>query len=147
MPRKSVRAVPLSASLELHKALVSLDSWPSSWKTDDADIAIGEVLVECFKRFLTELHFQGLALRTINRHKGNLWILGGEIIRKCNAYPSQRSTVAENLLHDTVSDDGGPLLPGYWTDADQTGFDATCRKLAEYLSKQRSNDGVAASEA
>ena len=43
------------------------------------------------------------------RH-GNLWILGGEIIRDLNYTPSLRKVAAQRLLREAVHADGGPLI-------------------------------------
>jgi hypothetical protein len=97
---------------------------------DDTDIETGQELVEEFKQFITNLHAQGLATRTISRHRGNLWILGGELVRQFHLQRVPRRVDARQLLLDAVSDDGGPLLRHDYTELGQREFDGTCRKLA-----------------
>src|SRR5438132_4707045 len=76
----------------------------------EKDLPPGEALVACFRPFIEHLASSGLAPRTIRRHVGNLWLLGGEIIRDLNYHPSQRKKTAEQLLRNAVYDDGGPLI-------------------------------------
>ena len=53
------------------------------WQYDAADLAAGAAIVEVFKPFLLDLlHEQALPKRTFNRHRDNLWLLGGELIRR-----------------------------------------------------------------
>lgn len=51
-----------------------MKQWPESWAINDTDVAFGRELLQVFEEFLTELYMQGLSARTINRHKGNLWV-------------------------------------------------------------------------
>jgi hypothetical protein len=106
--------------------------WPDSWKIGDADVAFGEELVRIFEEFLTELYLQGLSTRTINRHNGNLWVLGGELIRRRANESVPCSWPAIKVLTEYVSEDGG-LLVSQSSDVEQQGFDATCRKLFDFL--------------
>jgi len=59
-----------------------MEGWLDSWKIDDTDVAIGREIVEFFQEFVIELYLQGLSTRTINRHRSNLWMLGGELMRR-----------------------------------------------------------------
>jgi hypothetical protein len=75
-----------------------------------------------------------LSPRTIQRHVDNLWALGGEIIRDLNEDPSLRRKSIEQLLHDRIDDEGGPLV--YVLESEeslQRSFDSTCRKLHRFL--------------
>jgi hypothetical protein len=115
---------------ELEKLLAPLKEWPDSWTMDDTDIEIGQELAEEFKQFLANLHSQGLAARTVTRHRGNLWVLGGELVRQFHLRRAPRRIEARQLLLDAVSDDGGPLLRHDYTELGQREFDGTCRMLA-----------------
>ena len=117
----------------LSKTLASLVRWPESWKATEADIPLGLELVEIFSNFLTELYLQGLSTRTINRHRGNLWVLGGEVIRRRSSQLGAREMGSLQILADYVSNDGGPLLFLGSTDAEQSRFDGTCRQLSDFL--------------
>ena len=60
--------------------------------------------------YCKDLDRWALAPRTIRSHAGNLWLLGGEIIRDLNYNPALRKKTAEQLLRHAVYDDGGPLI-------------------------------------
>jgi hypothetical protein len=47
----------------------------------DKDLPPGEELVVCLRPFIEHLASSSLSTKTIRRHLGNLWLLGGEIIR------------------------------------------------------------------
>ena len=124
---------PTSTPQALAKALIQMKRWPDSWKVSDTDVAFGEGLVRIFEDFLTELYLHGLSTRTINRHRDNLWVLGGEVVRhrwtgatRCGGSPTK-------MLSDCVSEDGGPFLLRSASDREQQDLDATCRKLFDFL--------------
>ncbi len=113
-----------------------LDRWARSWMGLEKDLPPGEALVACFRPFIEHLASSGLAPRTIRRHVGNLWLLGGEIIRDLNYNPSLRKKTAEQLLRHAVYDDGGPLIHN-GSEEDQPSLDATCRKLHRLLTQSQ----------
>ena len=113
-----------------------LDRWARSWMGLERDLPPGEALVACFRPFIEHLASSGLAPRTIRRHVGNLWLLGGEIIRDLNYNPSLRKKTAEQLLRHAVYDDGGPLIHN-GSEEDQRSLDATCRKLHRFLTQSQ----------
>jgi len=113
-----------------------LDRWARSWMGLEKDLPPGEALVACFRPFIEHLASSGLAPRTIRCHVGNLWLLGGEIIRDLNYDPSLRKKTAEQLLRHAVYDDGGPLIHN-GSEEDQRSFDATCRKLHRFLTQSQ----------
>lgn len=117
----------------LAKILVQMKRWPDSWKTDETDVALGEGLVRIFEDFLTEQYLQGLSTRTINRHRGNLWILGGELVRRRGSDSELWDCSPMRILNEFVCEDGGPILVTAATEREQEDFDVTCRKLFEYL--------------
>ena len=102
----------------------------------EKDLPPGEALVACFRPFIKHLASSGLAPRTIRRHVGNLWLLGGEIIRDLNYDASLRKKTAEQLLRHAVYDDGGPLIHN-GSEEDQRSLDATCRKLHRFLTQSQ----------
>src|SRR5437867_879928 len=102
---------PMSTPEALGKALVQMKRWPDSWKMNETDVAFGAGLVRIFEDFLTELYLQGLSTRTINRHKGNLWVLGGELVRHRWTGATPCGDSPAKMLREYVSDDGGPLVP------------------------------------
>lgn len=113
-----------------------LDRWARSWMGLEKDLPPGEALVACFRPFIEHLASSGLAPRTIRRHVGNLWLLGGEIIRDLNYNLSLRKKTAEQLLRHAVYDDGGPLIHN-GSEEDQRSLDATCRKLHRFLTQSQ----------
>jgi hypothetical protein len=117
----------------LAKTLAPLARWPESWKAAESDLSVGRELVAIFGDFLTELYLQGLSTRTINRHRANLWVLGGELIRQQHLYPLHKPQSALRTLAEYTSSQGGPLLPSGTTESEQRTFDATCRNLFDFL--------------
>ena len=99
----------------------------------EKDLPPGEALVACFRPFIEHLAASGLAPRTIRRHVGNLWLLGGEIIRDLNENPPLRRKNIKQILFDVIDDDGGPLIYGVSSEQQQRSFDSTCRKLHRFL--------------
>ena len=113
-----------------------LDRWARSWMGLEKDLPPGEALVACFRPFIEHLAASGLAPRTIRRHVGNLWLLGGEIIRDLNFNSTLRKKTVEQLLRHAVYDDGGPLIHN-GSEEEQRSLDATCRKLHRFLTQSQ----------
>ena len=103
---------------------------------EEKDLPVGRRLVECFLPFLLHLTESGLSKRTIQNHFDNMWLLGGEIIRKVNYDPSLRKLPAEKLIRDVIDQDGGPLIHNGWED-EQRSFDSTCRKFYRFLTQSQ----------
>jgi hypothetical protein len=59
-----------------------LDQWPSSWAYEKRDIPCGLRIVECFTPFLREMLARSLSRKTLRQHRDNIWVLGGEVIRR-----------------------------------------------------------------
>ena len=68
---------------------------------------------------------------------GNLWLLGGEIIRQVNFEPPLRGKPASVLLADVVDEEGGPCCRHLDSEAEMRSFDATCKKLHKYIHTRR----------
>jgi len=117
----------------LCRACPDLDEWPLRWRYDAADLAPGAAIVVAFKPFLLELLRGGLAKRTFNRHRDNLWLLGGEMIRRRYDDPDLKRLPADQLLRRLIDADGGPLISPRISEAEQAAVDATCRKLYQFL--------------
>lgn len=76
---------------------------------------------------------QGLAQATVRRHRDNLWLLGGELIRRRyedDDLAQQDVTIA---LQELIEGDGGPLMLPRITEAEQDSLDATSRKLHRFM--------------
>ena len=110
-----------------------LQSWPQRWRYQHADIALGERLVECFTPFLVHLLGQELSPKTFKRHRDHLWMLGGEIIRRLQDQPHQQQSPAQAIVLESIDPECGPLIWPRITQQQQDSFDATCRKLYQYL--------------
>ena len=111
-----------------------LDNWPRSWRYDDTDLATGEHIVECFTPFLLHLIDQGLAWKTLQRHRDHLWMLGGEIIRRLHEEPALYRQPLNALILELGDEECGPLIWPRITEQQQNSFDATFRKLYRFLS-------------
>src|SRR3974377_2280229 len=59
-----------------------LEQWPRSWRGEERDVPPGVKIVEYFTPFLRHLLNSNLSRATLRKHPDNLWVLGGEIIRK-----------------------------------------------------------------
>jgi hypothetical protein len=111
-----------------------LNDWPRSWMGQEKDLAPGAKLVACFRPFLEALAASGLSPKTIQKHVDNLWALGGEIIRELNETPSLRRKSIEQILHDRIDEEGGPLIYALESEESlQRSLDSTCRKLHLFL--------------
>jgi hypothetical protein len=115
-----------------------LESWPQHWRGDDSDIAVGERIVECFTSFLLHLLEQQLAMKTLQRHRDHLCMLGGEIIRRLHEESElQHTRTTSALILRFIDPDCGPLMWPRITEQQQNSFDATCRKLYQFLVANR----------
>jgi hypothetical protein len=110
-----------------------LDQWPGSWAYEARDIPYGRRIVECFKPFLRELLARSLSRKTLRQHRDNIWVLGGEVIRRVQMDSGLRRRPVEQVVFDLIGDDGGPLLSHGQSETEQRSFDATCRKLFRVL--------------
>ena len=113
-----------------------LARWPELWKVEDSDVATGQRIIAFFEPFLVDLLQQGLAAKTLARHRDHLQMLGGEIIRRRYDDPSLAKQAIGDLLLTLVEEDGGPLIWPRITETAQRSFDATCRKLYRFLDQQ-----------
>jgi hypothetical protein len=114
-----------------------LDQWPRSWAYEARDIPPGLRMVECFKPFLREMLALSLSCKTLRKHRDNIWVLGGEVIRRVQMDSRLRRRPVEQVVLDLIDDDGGPLLTHGQSEAEQRSFDATCRKLFRFLAGPR----------
>ena len=110
-----------------------LASWPQRWRGNDSDIPFGERIVESMAPFLIHLLHQGLATKTLQRHRDHLWMLGGEVIRHLCDDPALRRKPASVVLLQSMDSECGPLIWPRITQQQQDSFDATCRKFYQFL--------------
>ena len=109
-----------------------LNDWPASWEIDDGDQIVGQRIVEALKPFLIDLLAQGLARKTLVRHRDNIWLLGGEMIRRRYDDPDCARLPPSELLTVLIGEDGGPFIGSSISESEQDSFDATCRKLYRF---------------
>jgi hypothetical protein len=126
----------------LQRFCADLDQWPGSWAYEERDIPSGQCMVECFKPFLRELPALPLSRKTLRRHRDNIWVLGGEVIRQLQMDSGLRRLPIKQVVLSLIGDDGGPLLSHGQSDAEQRSFDATCRKLFRFLTDRRGSRGL-----
>jgi hypothetical protein len=127
LPAQEIAADPLQSYCP------DLDQWPRSWAYEARDIPYGLRMVECFKPFLREMLGLPLSRTTLRRHRDNIWVLGGEVIRRVQMDSGLRRRPVEQVVLDLIGDDGGPLLSHGESETEQRSFDATCRKLSRFL--------------
>lgn len=120
----------------LRQACPDLDDWPRSWHVEPADIAVGQQIVAVFTPFLLHLLDQALAKPTVRRHRDNLWLLGGELIRRRYDDDELARRDVDAAIRQLVEGDGGPLIYPRITEAEQDSLDATCRKLERFMRDQ-----------
>jgi hypothetical protein len=115
-----------------------LDQWPGRWAYEKRDIPYGLRIVECFTPFLRDMLARSLSRKTLRQHRDNIWVLGGEVIRRLQMDSGVRRRSVEQVVLDLIGDDGGPLLSHGQSEAGQRSFDTTCRKLFRFLTAPRS---------
>jgi hypothetical protein len=110
-----------------------LQQWPQRWQIDEHDIAPGQRIVEFLTPFLLHLLGEGLAKKTLHRHRDHLWLLGGELIRRRYDDGKLKKMPVGQAIAELIEEEGGPLIWPQITEAEHNSFDATCRKLYNYL--------------
>src|SRR5215471_10319414 len=84
-------------------------------------------------RFLRHLLSLKLSRKTLHKHRDNLWLLGGQLIRDLHEAPRLRKRPIEEVVLTALDDEGGPLISHGACEDQQRSFDATCRKLYHFL--------------
>jgi hypothetical protein len=110
-----------------------LDQWPPSWAYEAHDIPSGQQIVQCIQPFLRYLLSLHLSRNTLRRHRDNMWVLGGEVIRRLQMDRGLRRRPIEQVILGLIGRDGGPLLSHGESEPEQRSFDASCRKLFHFL--------------
>ena len=105
------------------------------WQYDVADLAPGVAIVAIFEPFLLDM-LRGKSSKTsFNRHRDNLWLVGGELIRLRHDRTDLRRMRIERLIRLLVEEDGGPLIWPRISETEQNAIDVTCRKLYRFLNR------------
>jgi len=110
-----------------------LEQWPQRWRFDDSDLPFGQQLIAHFTPFLLDLIARRYTRKTLARPRAHLWMLGGDIIRRRQEEPQLRRQPVAQVVAQLIDDEGGPLLWPSLTEEEQVAFDATCRKLYQFL--------------
>ena len=137
-PKKNIPGRPASlpaqqaAADPLQSYCPDLDQWPSSWAYEKRDIPCGLRIVECFTPFLREMLARlSVARKTLRQHHDNIWVLGGQVIRRSGQWsPHTASRAGRPRPHRRrrrAATFHGP------SETEQRSFDATCRKLFRFL--------------
>ncbi|MFZ0435370.1 MAG: hypothetical protein WAL87_05295 [Chthoniobacterales bacterium] len=127
--------VPSEAIALLRQACPDLDDWPRRWQCAAADLAPGAAIVAAFTPFLLDLLRRKASKSTFNRDRNNLWLVGGEIIRRRHDDPDLKRLPIKRLLRQLIEEDGGPLIWPPLSETEQNAIDATCRKLYRFLNQ------------
>lgn len=120
----------------IEKMWADFHEWPERWKGFSEDVPYGEGIIEIYKPFVEEL-LARYSPQTVNRHMDNLWLLGGELIRKINMNPELRKNAPMDLLLDNVDETGGPYCGHLDTEEQMRAYEATCRKLFKFLQERK----------
>jgi hypothetical protein len=123
----------MAKKINLEKLKQDMERWPNSWAGSNSDIPMGKEIVRVMLPFLLALVGDQLAYTTIKRHMDNLWLLGGEIIRGIYADPELKDLKGKQLILRFVDEAGGPISRHFTTEEEQKPFDASCRKLYQFL--------------
>jgi len=124
----------------LHQACPDLDDWPLKWRYEDSDIPVGQRIVEAFTPFLLYLLDQRLARSTVSRHRDNLWLLGGELIKRRYDDKKLARMDARAAISHLIDDEAGPLMYPSISESEQDSLDATCRKLHKFIQASNRSD-------
>lgn len=123
----------------IEKLWADFYEWPERWKGFPEDVASGEGIIEIFKPFVEEL-LARYSSKTINKHLDNLWLMGGELIRKINMHPEDREKTPMELLLDNIDETGGPYCRHLDSEEQMRAYEATCRKLFRFLLERKANE-------
>ena len=108
------------------------------WQYEPKDIAPGTAIVAILKPFLRDMLHSKPSRASFNRHRDNLWLVGGEFIRLRYEHPDLHRMSIDHLVQHLIEEDGGPLLWPRISESEQRAIDATCRKLYRFLNPSTS---------
>ena len=63
------------------------EKWPRRWMFVSKDIPFGEKTIDILRPFVEDLIVRKYTEKTVRKHIDNLWLLGGELVRKINMNP------------------------------------------------------------
>jgi hypothetical protein len=125
--------------LSVQSVCPNFSDWPQRWKSVPDDEAYGEGLLTVFRPFIEHLLALGYSRRTVVTHCGNLWLLGGEIVRRACIY-EEYSALPRQAIIEAIDNEGGMPCRHLSTPSEIAAYDRTCRTLYKYLrSNQNAN--------
>lgn len=114
--------------------------WPIRWHGVKEDIEVGRRILARFEPYVVELCHTGLTQKTKKRHLDNLWLLGGEIVRRVSVFDEYQENI-ERITQESVDEEGGPSTRHLQTEDEIRSFNSTCRKLAKHFIGSESHPG------
>jgi len=109
--------------------------WPERWMCLQEDVAYGKGHLPIMHAFTVHLISKGLTRKTIRRHMDNLWLLGGEIIRRVHNEGGYNTPPKKKLM-ESIGSDGGTYCRHIDSEPALTSYDSTCRKFYRFLESQ-----------
>ncbi|MCG2660849.1 MAG: hypothetical protein L6437_11465, partial [Kiritimatiellae bacterium] len=120
-----------------YNILRDCEKWPRQWMGIGEDVPYGQGIVEAMRPFIAALVAKGLSDRTLRNHSGNLWLLGGEIIRDVSIYETYVRITPAAKLWESIGPGEGPYCRHLNSESEQRSFDVTCGKLYRFLEKMK----------
>lgn len=108
------------------------------WQYEAADLAPGIAIVAIFTPFLLNLLRGKASKSAFNRHRGNLWQIGGEIIRRRHDDPDLHRLPIDELIQTLIDEECGPFIWPRISETEQNAIDTTARKLYRFLNRSTS---------
>lgn len=108
------------------------NQWPDAWEGLPKDLPYGREILEIMRPFIVHLIEKDLTRKTIRKHMGNLWLLGGEIIRNVSIDEEYHIPPIQKT-RDSVDSLGGMYCRHLDSEADEKSYNATCKKLHKFL--------------
>ena len=127
----------------LNSVCPDFEEWPDRWQIMPEDKKYGRELLIVFRPFCEALINSELTKRSIKNHLSYLWLLGGELIEIVNEDEKWRDRLALDLVMARVDIDGGPYSRHLGSESEIRSFDATCRKLYQFLVERESQVNAA----
>jgi hypothetical protein len=108
------------------------NQWPESWEGLTEDLPYGREILEVMRPFIIQLIEKGFTRKTMQKHMGNLWLLGGEIIRDISTDEEYHIPPSQKI-RDSVDSLGGMYCRHIDSDTEEKSYNATCKKLHRFL--------------
>ncbi|MEI7910969.1 MAG: hypothetical protein WCK77_15140 [Verrucomicrobiota bacterium] len=120
-----------------NSSLRACNEWPEQWMGSDEDVPYGQGIVEAMKPFIESLIAGPLTDRTLRKHLGNLWLLGGEVIRSVSVHDEYTTVAPYDKLLESIGPGEGPDCRHLYYDAERRSFDSTCGMLHRFLARTK----------